>query len=100
MFGYSIIQLYFLTNMIYTIIMFFLLHNSIVERMIKNHKRMTDQDLTDEEVISAMNIFYVIGPFFGSVKLFKDTMNLIFDYRSCIWLHWLYRNKEESKEEK
>lgn len=94
MLGYNPIQLYFLTNMIYTIIMFFFLHNSIVERMMKCHKMITDHDLTDEEIMMNMNIFYVVGAFFGSIKLFKDTMNLIFDYKSCIWLHWLYRNKE------
>jgi hypothetical protein len=95
MFGYSIVQLYFLTNMIYTIIIFFLFHRSMVERIYKNHHMMTQHYMTDEEIRMTMNIFYITGPFFGSIKLLKDTLNLIFDHRSCLWLHWLYGRKKE-----
>jgi C4-dicarboxylate transporter len=94
MFGYNPIQLYFLTNCIYTIIMFFFLHNSIVDKVIKNHHRMTQHHMTDEEIMMTMNIFYVVGPFFGSLKLFRDTLNFIFDHKSSLWLHWLYKDKE------
>ena len=95
MFGYSIVQLYFLTNMVYTIIIFFLFHNSMVERILKNHYMMAKHVMTDEEIRMTMNIFYITGAFFGSIKLLKDTLNLIFDYKSCLWLHWLYGRKKD-----
>jgi hypothetical protein len=96
MFGYNVVQLYFLTNCIYTIIMFFFFHNSIVDKVIKNHLKTTQHHMTDEEITMTMNIFYVVGPFFASLKLLRDTLEFIFNYKSCLWLHWLY--KDEDKE--
>jgi hypothetical protein len=95
MFGYSIVQLYFLTNCIYTIVIFFLFHGSMVERIYKNHHMMTKHRMTDDEIKMTMNIFYISSAFFGSIKLLKDTLNLIFDHKSCLWLHWFYRRKKK-----
>ena len=95
MLGYSPVQLYFMINMLYTIFMFFFLHNSIVEKVMTNYKKIHSKDLTNEEIQKIMNTFYIISVFLGSIKLLKDTLNLIFDHRSCLWLHWYYRKKEK-----
>ena len=94
MFGYSFPQLFFMTNMIYTIIMFFFLHNIIVEKIVENHHKLTSCYMTDEEIKISMNIFYVISVFIGSIRLLKDILNLIFDHRTCIWLYRIYENKK------
>ena len=98
MFGYSFTQLYFMINMLYTIIMFFFLHNIIAEKIFKNHHKLTSSYMTDKEVQISMNIFYIIGPLIGSIRLLKDVLNLIFDHKTCIWLHRIY--EKETDEEK
>ena len=99
MFEYSIVQLYFLTNMVYTLIIFFFFHNSIVERRMMVFKKLHSRDLTEKEIRTIMNTFYIISAFLGSIKLFQDTLNLILDHKSCLWLHWIYRNKAKKKVE-
>ena len=96
MFGFSFIQLYFIINMLYTIIMFFFLHNIVSEKMYKNHHKITDKYMTNKEIKIAMNLFYIIGAFLGSLRLFKDILNLILDHRTCIWLHRIYEKKSAS----
>jgi hypothetical protein len=86
--------------------MFFFLHGIIVEKIVENHHKLTSDSMDDSEIKMSMNIFYVIGIFVGSIRLLKDILNLIFDHRTCIWLHRIYEKKhldnvvDESKEEK
>ena len=61
MFGYSFIQLFFMTNMVYTIIMFFFLHNIVVEKIDKNYHLLTSRHMTEQEAQETMNIFYIFN---------------------------------------
>lgn len=94
MFGYSLLQIYFMINFIYTIIMFFLLHKIIVKKIYYTHHKITSNYMTDREITISMNIFYVMGAFVGSIRLFKDVLNLLFDHKACIWLYNKYEDKE------
>ena len=88
MFGYNPVELYFFTNIVYTIIMFIFLHNVIADKILNKHK-----DLTTEEIQVTMNCFYIASAFVGSFRLFKDICNFIFDRNKCIWLYRVYNKK-------
>ena len=94
MFGYSIFEIYFMINLIYTVITFFFLHNIIVEKVYKEYKNTTSKTLTNQEIQVSMNIFYVMSAFIGSFRLFKDVMSLLFNHRECIWLYQIYKKDE------
>ncbi len=92
MFGLSIIELYFFTNIFYTFIIFFFLHYIIIDKILKESK-----ELSEEQIRTAMSGFYVFSTLFGSFRLFGDLFNFIFDRKRCIWLYRVYEN-EDNKE--
>ena len=94
MFGFSILELYFIISMVYTIITFFFLHNIIVEKIYNEYKETTSQDLTNQEIQISMNIFYVLSILIGTIRLFKDIICFFFNHRECIWMYRIYKNKE------
>ena len=100
MFGYSPLQLYFITNLIYTIFTFIFLHNIIAEKMYMEYKELTSKEMKDKDIQTSMFIFYILSSFTGSFRLFKDIINLILDHKECIWLYRIYNKKNKECEKK
>jgi len=94
MFGYSLLQLYFLANMVYTVITFIFLHNILAEKMYKEYKQVTSKEMSSEQLTISMNIFYVISAFIGTFRFAKDILNFILNNRQCVWMYRVYKKDE------
>ncbi len=94
MFGHNFLQLYFITNLIYTMITFIFLHKIIAQKLLDNHKEKTSHHLDDQELQISMNIYYIFSAFLGSIRLLKDILNLLFNPKRCVWLYYIYKDKE------
>ena len=87
MFGYSLWSIYFIVNMIYSIIMFLFFHSALIRKATKRVK------VPVKDAIKAMNISYIIYAFIGSLCLIGDIIQLIINPKKCIWLSYIYKEE-------
>ncbi len=88
MFGYNFWPIYFMINMICSIIMFLFFHSALVRRTIKR------AEVPVKDALKAMNISYIIYVFIGSLCLVGDIIQLFTCPKKCIWLSYIYKEKE------
>jgi hypothetical protein len=94
MFGYNLLELYFMINLIYTVITFIFLHNIIAEKVYNEYKETTSKSLTSGELTTSMNVFYVFSVGTGTFRLANDFLRLIIVPKKCIWLYRIYGKDE------
>jgi len=88
-FGFSFFQLYFLINLIYTMILFIFYHSILIKKIEEKYKEWDIEDLSNKKAHEIINIFYIIMTFIGSIMLFCDFVQFLFNRKNCLWLyHW------------
>ncbi len=74
------IEIYFLINMAYTLVLFFFFHNKIIRMVIKRSEKPI------ENIVKFMNTYYIINVFLGSFSLVLDFLHCLCDPKECLWL--------------
>jgi len=94
MFGFSLLQIYLLINLLYTILSFIFLHNILVRHISEQFKESTSRDLTPEEIQTSMSVFYILSALIGTIRLLQDIRTFLFNRKECIWLYHLYKKED------
>ena len=70
--------------------MFFFFHDRLTKKIIKSN----DQELTPTEVVCALHVLYIMYVLFGIFPLLINILLILISPKDCLWLKWMYKDKE------